>query len=145
MENSALKKPVGSVPSSGRPTCEATSADLRILPDDLPRSPRLVGHFFQRGVDRKSAADIQVAFLQLRHELAAQEGQNADVTAVRPCRRHAASAAVIEAAFQLPQVTALQVADQPVVRRGFRFLKKSRHSTGARVKASSKPPPRANA
>ncbi len=73
-KNSLLKKPVGSVPSSGRPSSLATVVTCGKLEQDVADLRRELGRLFERNGVRRGGPHPQRAFIQVRHEFAADEG-----------------------------------------------------------------------
>ena len=124
-------------------SAQTTDSISGIFAHDGPRTASaLFDGFVQRNVDRKRAADPEVALFQLGHELAAQQRQQR-----RSSRRSALpmtpqrGPAILQAASQLPQVAALQPADQEIVAApACRFLKAAAGTAPARRSAPESGP-----
>ena len=70
-KNSALKKPVASVPSSGRPCSDATSVTSGKTVNDVSHLRHQLGRFLERDRRRHRGPDPERAFVEVRHELRA--------------------------------------------------------------------------
>src|SRR5262249_49385830 len=101
--------------------------------------------FFQRHVDRQDGPHPQVALVQLGHELAARNGSTPTVAASSSPKMPSDTPRYFRHRLSCRRELAFGPATRKLSRDGCKFLKSSRHRTGASVKARIRAPSRAKA